>query len=93
MKDEKDFVPFLTSPHQFLKRPDRARIKSKIIKPDQHHLQQHIQVMEWGEVDENAPEVEVIEKNGRVEGIRISCPNGGTVEVQFQYEESEKVLN
>lgn len=95
MKNKKDFVPFLKDAHAFLRRdPGRAGNK-KIIKKDQQRAERQIESVRWEEVHGSAPEIQIIEADGRIEAIRITCQNGGTTVLQFQYSDDggTRVLN
>ncbi len=93
MSDKKDFVPFLTEPHQFMKRTDPSARRRKILKTTEDKLPRHIQMMKWDEINEEKPDVQIIENNGRVEAIQVTCKCGGSVLLEFDYSEPEKTLN
>ena len=93
MSDKKEFVPFLAQPHQFLKRNSGNLRRSQILKTFEQPQFRNIKTMEWQDIQEEALEVQIIENNGRIESIQVTCKCGGSVVLQFDYPDEEKVLN
>ena len=68
-----------------LKNSLRAQSKSAILKKSQVRLSEKpVRLSE----EETLPKVEPILKDGRVEGLKVTCSCGETINVYFKYEPS-----
>ncbi len=89
MKNKKDFVSFLEDPHFFVEKNSITTPRRKIIKKDQVQSRKTIEKIEWEDINEQVPEVTLIENDGKIEAIEFKCACGCGAVVQLKYEDSD----
>ncbi len=95
MKNKKDFKSFLEDPRPLVESEERSANEGKLIKRDRLDRKKTVEQVQWNQVAGKAPDVSVIENDGRIEAIEFKCSCGCGAVVQFDYDDmpSDQVLN
>lgn len=91
MAEEKEFVSFFEKPHKLIAHETSFTGKANLIKGEHVDAGKSVEKVNWKDVSGQAPDIVVIEKEGRVEALEIKCNCGCHSTVQFEYEEPEQV--